>query len=175
MVLVEVLEGFGDDRHFRRAGSLLDDLTFVEMLGHERAIAAARLFRRLRRQGITVRETNDVIIGSYRITEGVPLLFFERDFREARRSLRHEIGLAGTIASILPGPSRLDVSLAATSPLESGSDSSRAARRVTEQGRTAGDVPDALPVVRYARSAAGSRPSVVPISARNSIERTRAA
>jgi len=34
----------------------------------------------LRKSGVTVRKAIDVIIGSFRIDEGLPLLFSDRDF-----------------------------------------------------------------------------------------------
>ena len=34
----------------------------------------------LRRDGVTVRKTIDVVIGSFCIDEGIPLLFSDRDF-----------------------------------------------------------------------------------------------
>lgn len=80
VILTEVLQGFREDLHFRRAKALLDDLTLVEMVGYERVISAALKYRRLRAAGITVRKTHDVLIGSYCIDESVPLLFSDRDF-----------------------------------------------------------------------------------------------
>lgn len=80
LVVTEVLQGFREEKHFRIAKALLDDLTLVEMLGYERAVAAAQLFRRLRSRGVTIRKTNDVIIGSWCIAERVPLLYSDRDF-----------------------------------------------------------------------------------------------
>jgi len=39
-----------------------------------------RLGLTLRKSGVTVRKAIDVIIGSFRIDEGLPLLFSDRDF-----------------------------------------------------------------------------------------------
>jgi predicted nucleic acid-binding protein len=50
------------------------------MLGRERAISAASKYRSLRKAGVTVRKTNDVIIASYCIDEKIPLLFSDKDF-----------------------------------------------------------------------------------------------
>ena len=94
VILAEVLQGFREDRHHRRALELFDDLTFVEMLGRERALAAADKFRRLRRMGITISKTVDMIIGSYCIDEKVPLLFSDKDFQ---RMVQH-----GGLRSALP-------------------------------------------------------------------------
>ncbi len=80
IILTEVLQGFRDDRQYRTARSLLEDLTLVEMVGHVRAVRTADKFRALRKQGVTIRKTNDMIIGSYCIDEAVPLLFSDKDF-----------------------------------------------------------------------------------------------
>lgn len=80
LILTEVLQGFGDDNDYRTAKRLLSELTIHEMLGVDRAIRAADLYRRLRKQGITIRKTADVIIGSFCIEENYPLLYSDRDF-----------------------------------------------------------------------------------------------
>ena len=80
IILTEVLQGFREDRQYRTARSLLEDLTLVEMVGHTRAVRTADKFRALRKKGVTIRKTNDMIIGSYCIDEAVPLLFSDKDF-----------------------------------------------------------------------------------------------
>ena len=80
VILAEVLQRFREDKHGRRALGPFDDLTLVEMLGRARAISAANKFRRLRARGATIGKTVDVVIGSYRIDERVPLLYSDGDF-----------------------------------------------------------------------------------------------
>ena len=80
IIMTEVLQGFREEKDYRQAVSLFDDLTHVEMLGKTRAVSAANKYRHLKASGITVRKTIDVIIGSYCIDEDVPLLFSDRDF-----------------------------------------------------------------------------------------------
>ena len=80
LILTEVLQGFRSDRDFETARDLLGALTFRSMGGYEVAIQSARNFRRLRRAGITVRKTIDVIIASFCILEDLPLLHDDRDF-----------------------------------------------------------------------------------------------
>jgi len=72
--------GFREDADYRTAKGILSELTMLEMLGAERAIRAADVFRSLRKQGITVRKTIDVIIGAYCIDEKLPLLYSDKDF-----------------------------------------------------------------------------------------------
>ena len=80
LVLTEVLQGFRSDRDYHIARSIMDELSLVEMLGKELAIKSAENFRRLRKMGITIRKTADVIIATYCIERSVPLLFSDKDF-----------------------------------------------------------------------------------------------
>ncbi|MFT4728790.1 MAG: putative nucleic acid-binding protein [Granulosicoccus sp.] len=80
LILTEVLQGFRSDKDYKTAKSIVGDFDVVEMLGRERAISAASKYRNLRKTGITVRKTNDVIIASYCIDEKIPLLFSDKDF-----------------------------------------------------------------------------------------------
>ena len=80
LILMEVLQGFADERDFERAKSLLTSLTIVDLGGQEIAIQAARYFRKLRRLGVTVRKTIDSIIATRCIVDGYELLHSDRDF-----------------------------------------------------------------------------------------------
>ena len=83
-VLTEVLQGFRTDGDFERARSLLVQLP-VLALDVEGHVAAARLFRRLRSRGVTVRGTIDCIIAQTCITAGVELLSTDQDFAAIAR------------------------------------------------------------------------------------------
>jgi predicted nucleic acid-binding protein len=50
------------------------------MGGYQVAVQSAQNYRILRKKGVTVRKTIDVIIGTYCIIEGLPLLHDDRDF-----------------------------------------------------------------------------------------------
>ena len=50
------------------------------MLGPELALRSAQHYRVLRKRGVTVRKTIDVIIGTYCIEHQIPLLHNDRDF-----------------------------------------------------------------------------------------------
>lgn len=80
LILAEVLQGFRSDKDYDSARKALLEFDQVEMLGQSRAIRAATKFRKLRKAGITIRKTNDVIIASYCIDEKAPLLFSDKDF-----------------------------------------------------------------------------------------------
>ena len=65
LILIEVLQGFRDDRDYRRAKTALDRLIFEPMLGREMAVASAQNYRKLRAHGVTVRRPIDVIIATF--------------------------------------------------------------------------------------------------------------
>jgi len=80
LILTEVLQGFRSDKDFMRAKEVMGILPCKEMVGHHIAIQSAKSYRKLRKKGITVRKTIDVIIGTYCITENLPLLHDDKDF-----------------------------------------------------------------------------------------------
>ena len=77
---IEVLQGFRKDSDFERARILFDTLFFREVLSREIAIIGARNYRWLRKKGITVRKTIDMIIGTFCIENQFTLLHDDRDF-----------------------------------------------------------------------------------------------
>jgi predicted nucleic acid-binding protein len=80
LILVEVLQGFRNDRDYRSAKNLLTSLTVYDMLGAAHAVHVADNYRALRKKGITIRKTADAIIATFCITRNLPLLFSDKDF-----------------------------------------------------------------------------------------------
>ena len=81
LILTEVLQGFRHDKDYKAARKVFEDVTIFEMLGTQMAIKSAENFRALRKKGITVRKTADVIIATFCIEQKLPLLFSDKDFR----------------------------------------------------------------------------------------------
>ena len=81
LILTEVLQGFRHEKDYKVAKSLLEELPVFELLGKKMAIKSANNFRKLRKKGITIRKTADVIIGSYCVEYNLPLLFSDKDFQ----------------------------------------------------------------------------------------------
>ncbi|QYU67510.1 PIN domain nuclease [Leptolyngbya sp. 15MV] len=80
LILCEVLQGVPDDRQAERVEALLRRSPIVAM-GHDAvAVAAARNYRSLRARGITIRKTIDLLIGTFCMREGLPLLHRDRDY-----------------------------------------------------------------------------------------------
>ena len=80
LILTEILQGFRSDNDYESAKSYLSDLPFRQMGGYRIAVQSAQNYRLLRENGVTVCKTIDVIIGTYCIMEGLPLLHDDRDF-----------------------------------------------------------------------------------------------
>jgi predicted nucleic acid-binding protein len=80
LILTEVLQGFRADADYKVAKKLLTSLDVFDLLGEKLAIKSAENFRTLRKRGITVRKTADVIIATYCIEAKYPLLFSDKDF-----------------------------------------------------------------------------------------------
>lgn len=80
LILAEVLQGFRSDTDYKTAKNVLTALSVHDLLGKDMAIKSANNFRKLRKKGITIRKTADVIIATYCIENKIPLLFTDKDF-----------------------------------------------------------------------------------------------
>jgi len=80
LILTEILRGFRSDNDYKTAKSFLSGLPFRQIGGYQVAVQSAQNYRTLRKKGVTVRKTIDVIIGTYCILEDLPLLHDDRDF-----------------------------------------------------------------------------------------------
>ena len=80
LILVEVLQGFRHDTDYTTAKQLLTSLTVFNLLNTDLALQSAEHFRTLRKRGITIRKTIDVVIATFCIAENHSLLFSDKDF-----------------------------------------------------------------------------------------------
>jgi hypothetical protein len=87
-MLCEVLQGVADERRALEVESVLRRFAVVTMAGDSIAVTAARNFRRLRRVGITIRKTIDLLIGTWCIEHSVAHLHNDSDFHLMARHLR---------------------------------------------------------------------------------------
>ncbi|HEB94032.1 MAG TPA: PIN domain nuclease [Gammaproteobacteria bacterium] len=88
IVLTEVLQGFRNDNDFNTAKKLLSSLVIVNVLDTNIALKSADNFRALRKKGVTVRKTIDIIIATYCIENSVPLLHSDKDFIPFHKHLK---------------------------------------------------------------------------------------
>ena len=87
LMLCEVLQGLDSERAARDVEALLRRFEIVPMAGDAVAVAAVRNFRSLRRRGITVGKTIDLLIGTWCIENRRPLLHNDSDFHPMARHL----------------------------------------------------------------------------------------
>jgi predicted nucleic acid-binding protein len=80
LILAEFLQGFRDEHEHREAQSLMETLAYFDMVGREIALAASQNYRLLRKEGITVRKTIDVLIATFCIVHEFELIHNDRDF-----------------------------------------------------------------------------------------------
>ena len=80
LILCEVLQGFRTDAQARLVERSLMRFEAVSLMDPELAVKAAANYRFLRRRGITIRKTIDLLIGTFCIEGGHTLLHSDRDF-----------------------------------------------------------------------------------------------
>jgi predicted nucleic acid-binding protein len=80
LILTEVLQGFQYDADFKVARKLLLSIPFMPMLDQQLAIESAMNYRFLRKNGVTVRKTMDVMIGTFCIHYKIPCLYQDKEF-----------------------------------------------------------------------------------------------
>ena len=80
LILLEILQGFRNDKDYNKAVKMLASLEKYELFGNDMVLKCAANYRSLRKQGITVRKTADIIIATFCIENELPLLFSDRDF-----------------------------------------------------------------------------------------------
>lgn len=87
LVLCEVLMGVRDEMEATRIANDLSTFHQLSINSAGIAVLAAGNFRRLRRLGITIRGTIDLLIGTFCIAGGHALLHSDRDFDAMERHL----------------------------------------------------------------------------------------
>ena len=81
LIYLEILQGFRSDKDFKQAKQVLNTLDQYPLFGAGMPDKCADNYRKLRKKGITIRKTADVIIATFCIDEKIPLLFTDRDFQ----------------------------------------------------------------------------------------------
>jgi predicted nucleic acid-binding protein len=80
LIITEFLQGFREEKQFQEAKRIMESLEYYDLVGKETAFTAAQNYRKLRRKGITVRKTIDVLIATFCIDSGLELLHNDRDY-----------------------------------------------------------------------------------------------
>lgn len=80
LIFLEILQGIREDREYLETKQALSTLDRFEMFGQGTPEKCAENYRLLRKKGITIRKTTDVIIATFCIERRMPLLFLDHDF-----------------------------------------------------------------------------------------------
>ncbi len=80
IIIAEFLQGFREEKDYLDAKKIMDSLEYHDFVGREIAIQASMNFRLLRKRGITIRKTIDMIIATFCIENGYQLIHNDRDF-----------------------------------------------------------------------------------------------
>lgn len=84
--LAEVLQGISDEPTHRRVAHRLAELVLLP-LDERTFLEAAEIYRTLRKNGVTIRKTNDCIIAACAMQHGCALLHNDREFTRIARHL----------------------------------------------------------------------------------------
>jgi hypothetical protein len=90
-ILAEVLQGFRNDKDYKVAKEIMQSFPCFNICNEELAIKSADNFRYLRRKGITIRKTVDLIIGTFCIENDIELLHNDRDYEAMGKYLNLKI------------------------------------------------------------------------------------
>jgi predicted nucleic acid-binding protein len=80
ITLIEILQGIKTDREYREVKASLLTFPILSLKSPDSYIAAAELFRKCRKRGLTIRSTIDLLIAQISLEHGATLLHNDRDF-----------------------------------------------------------------------------------------------
>lgn len=80
IVLTEILQGIRDDKEYNEVKKSLLSFPIYSLRNHDSYIAAAELYRKCRKKGITVRTIVDLLIAQIAIENDLLLLHNDKDF-----------------------------------------------------------------------------------------------
>ncbi|TAE60341.1 MAG: PIN domain nuclease [Bacteroidetes bacterium] len=82
VIIQEVLQGIRDDKDYAKVKRVLTSILQPEWSPLDAAILAADIYRKLRRQGITIRRSNDCLIAAYALHFDLTLVDSDIDFEK---------------------------------------------------------------------------------------------
>lgn len=92
LIYCEVMQGIYKDAARREIEDLFRTLPRFELVGFDIAAKSAANYRLLRKRGVTVRKTIDVLIGTFCAENDLPLVHNDRDFALMARHIGLRIG-----------------------------------------------------------------------------------
>lgn len=91
IILAEVLQGFRNDKDYQTAKNLLLEFPCYNICNKELAIKSAENFRALRKRGITIRKTIDMLIATFCLENDLTLLHNDKDFEPISKKLNLKV------------------------------------------------------------------------------------
>ncbi|AFM11194.1 type II toxin-antitoxin system VapC family toxin [Turneriella parva] len=91
LIVQEILQGLKSQQEFDHTKLLLSSMPRLHFNPYDAAEGAANLYRTLRRQGITIRKTNDCLIAWYALQAGCAVLHRDRDFDLMAKPLKLKV------------------------------------------------------------------------------------
>ncbi|MCA1709542.1 MAG: PIN domain nuclease, partial [Actinobacteria bacterium] len=80
VIFTEILQGLGHERDARRVEKHLRAFPVLRLEDLDDFALAARLYRKARRAGVTIRKSLDCLIAAPCVRDGVPILHADDDF-----------------------------------------------------------------------------------------------
>lgn len=80
VIIQEILQGIKEDRNYKQVKENLTGFEVLDLDAVEAAYGAADLYRKARKEGITIRKSNDCLIAFYAISCKAMLLHNDSDF-----------------------------------------------------------------------------------------------
>ena len=87
LIYCELLQGFKENKAVYQVQLLLSNLQRCDLGGFDIAHKAAENYRFLRKKGVTIRKTIDVLIATYCIENNIRLLHNDQDFTILQKHL----------------------------------------------------------------------------------------
>ena len=84
-IVQEVLQGIRNDSDFENIKYRFEGFPFLTLDLREAAIGAAKIYRDLRKKGVSIRKPNDCLIAHYAISYKLKLLHNDADFDQIAR------------------------------------------------------------------------------------------
>ena len=85
VIVQEVLQGIANDKEFNLIADYFNNFIQLVEDQYELAHSAAKLYRDLRKRGVSIRKPNDCLIAGYAMKNDLILLNDDKDFREIAR------------------------------------------------------------------------------------------
>jgi len=90
-ILLEVLRGFRNEKDYNAAKYYLDKFPCYDTMDKELAIKCVENYRYLRKTGVTVKSTVDLIIATYCIENNILLLHNDHDYDPIEEHLKLKV------------------------------------------------------------------------------------